>query len=233
LHQQCETEKVPELVRLALGMADPGGPSGEAEHKIGTIPASGASAEQVVFDLANAIEDCPATSRLSTVSYEQSIPNLKLGVGSEIAMMLKPTITGVGDKRTGLSHLPFLHRLNQSRANGALAGCRGRPPSSVAWNGTGAGKRTGADLAGLDSRRSPEGSTGICFQPSSGITVLLTRPLLCCERRSGGLSLTPAFGSLPLCILFDRLSWPFEDLSRGSRSRKGRNSRGRTPTQVP
>jgi hypothetical protein len=45
-------------------MADPAGHYSAAEHKIGKIPASGTSAEQDVFDLANAIEDCPTTSRL-------------------------------------------------------------------------------------------------------------------------------------------------------------------------
>jgi hypothetical protein len=73
-----------------------------------------------VFDLATAIENCPNTNRLPRVIYEAAIPNLKISVGSQIAMMLKPHCHWVGNKRTIWSHLLLKHGMDQRRANREL-----------------------------------------------------------------------------------------------------------------
>ena len=52
--------------------------------------------------------------------YERSISYLKISVGSEIAMMLKPDIHWVGNKRTIWSHLLVKHGMNQRPANQEL-----------------------------------------------------------------------------------------------------------------
>jgi len=121
LRQLYEAGNVPEYVRLALGITEDAGNYSAAEHNIGPkILAASASAEQAVFHLATAIETCPTVNRLPTVIYEQSNSNLKISVGSEIAMMLKPDCHWVGNKRTIWSHLLVFHGMNQSKANEAL-----------------------------------------------------------------------------------------------------------------
>lgn len=127
LRQLYEAENVMEFVRLALGMSEPAGNYSASEHGIGPrILAASGSAERDVFDLATAIEDCPTVNRLPTVIYERAIANLKISVGSEIAMMMKPNVYWVGNKRTIWSHLLVSHDLlvshemNQRTANEAL-----------------------------------------------------------------------------------------------------------------
>jgi hypothetical protein len=121
VRQLYDAGNVADYVRLALGITDPAGNYSAAEHVIGPKILAGSNfAERDVFALAGAIEDCPNTNRLPTVIYEQAIDNLKISVGSEIAMMLKPDCHWVGNKRTIWSHLLVTHRMNQRRANEAL-----------------------------------------------------------------------------------------------------------------
>src|SRR4051812_19931941 len=98
LRRLYDAENVREFVRLALGMTEPAGNYSAAEHVIGPkILAASACSEQAVFDLATAIENCPTVNHLPSVIYERSITHLKISVGSEIAMMLKPDIHWVGN----------------------------------------------------------------------------------------------------------------------------------------
>jgi hypothetical protein len=121
LRQFYDAGDMGDFVRLALGITDPAGNYSAAEHVIGPkILAGSTFAERDVFDLATAIENCPNTNRLPTVIYEATIANLKISVGSEIAMMLKPDCHWVGNKRTIWSHLLVTHGMNERRANEAL-----------------------------------------------------------------------------------------------------------------
>jgi hypothetical protein len=121
LRQLFDVGNVPEFVRLALGMTERAGNYSASEHVIGPkILAGSTFAERDVFDLATAIENCPNTNRLPTVIYKAAIPNLKISVGSEIAMMLKPHCHWVGNKRTIWSHLLLKHGMDQRRANQEL-----------------------------------------------------------------------------------------------------------------
>src|SRR6266513_2543120 len=98
LRQLYDAGNVPEFVRLALGITEDAGNYSAAEHGIGPrVLGASASAERDVFALATAIEECPTVNRLPTVIYEQSISNLKISVGSEIAMMLDPERYWVGN----------------------------------------------------------------------------------------------------------------------------------------
>ena len=121
LRQFLDTQDASGFVGLALGITEPAGNYSASEHAIGPkILAGSNSAEREVFDLAAAIDDCPNVNRLPTVIYEAGIANLKISVGSEIAMMLKPDCHWVGNKRTIWSHLLVFHGMNQQRANEAL-----------------------------------------------------------------------------------------------------------------
>ena len=106
--------------RLALGITEGPGNYSASEHVMGPRILAVAGAEQDVFDLATAIEACVAVNRLPTVIYERNITNLKISVGSEMAMMLRPDIFWVGNKRTIWSQLLVSHDMNQRPANEAL-----------------------------------------------------------------------------------------------------------------
>jgi len=66
------------------------------------------------------IKDWCKNNRLPTIIYEKGIANLKISVGSEIAMMLKPNVHWIGNKRTVWAHLLVRHEMNEATANEAL-----------------------------------------------------------------------------------------------------------------
>lgn len=120
LREQFEAGNIREYVRLALGISEGPGNYSASEHVMGPRILAATGAEQDVFDLATAIEACVAVNRLPTVIYERRIDNLKISVGSEMAMMLRPDVFWVGNKRTIWSHLLVTHNMNQRPANDAL-----------------------------------------------------------------------------------------------------------------
>src|SRR5438132_675618 len=90
---------VHDFVQLALGISDPAGNYSAAEHRLGPRILS-ESNEADVFTLATEIEACPITHHLPDLIYRHSLPYLKISVGSEIAMILKPNVHWVGNVRT-------------------------------------------------------------------------------------------------------------------------------------
>ena len=117
LRQLFEAGDLHEYVRLALGITEGPGNYSASEHVMGPRILAATGAEQDVFDLATAIEACVAVNRLPTVIYERNIANLKISVGSEMAMMLRPDVFWVGNKRTIWSHLLVSQRMNPRPAN--------------------------------------------------------------------------------------------------------------------
>ncbi len=108
-----------DYIQLALGISDAAGNYSAAEHGLGPrILAE--STEEAVFDLAVKIEQCPNAHHLPKLIYDDSINYLKIGVGSEIAMMLKPDDYWVGNVRTIWAHLLQKHDGDQQRANQEL-----------------------------------------------------------------------------------------------------------------
>lgn len=91
LRKHFEASDIHAFAQLALGISDPVGNYSAAEHRMGPIILATAS-EQDIFDLAMAIEACPKTTHLPDLIYSQGIKNLKISIGSEIAMMMKPTV---------------------------------------------------------------------------------------------------------------------------------------------
>jgi hypothetical protein len=111
---------VHDFAQLALGIPDDAGNYSAAEHRLGPhILAE--SSEQDIFDLAKAIDDCPNPSHLPELIYRQRLPYLKISVGTEIAMMLKPNEYWVGNVRTIWAHLLQKHCGNERRANQELS----------------------------------------------------------------------------------------------------------------
>jgi hypothetical protein len=110
------------FVRLALGISDPAGNYSAAEHQLRLGPRIlSENSPQDVFNLAAAIEACPNTHHLPELIYNHRLKYLKISVGSEMAMMLKPDLHWVGNVRTIWSHLLIKHDWRLGRANEELA----------------------------------------------------------------------------------------------------------------
>lgn len=109
-------------VPLALGMTENhAGNYSSGEHGFGyQILDASASAAGSVFELAGALDQLPTVNRLPTVVYEAGIRYLKISIGSEMAMMLRPNDCWVGNRRTIWSHLLVKHGLDRKRANDEL-----------------------------------------------------------------------------------------------------------------
>src|SRR5688572_18969976 len=91
LRQLFEAGCVEEYVNLALGITSPAGNYSAAEHGLGPRILD-ENTHKDVFDLATEIETCPNTHHLPDLIYRHKLPYLKISVGSEIAMMLKPDV---------------------------------------------------------------------------------------------------------------------------------------------
>ena len=120
LRQLFAAEDFDGFAHLALGISNVAGNYSAAEHRLGPRILHEATAADV-FDLATAIEECRDTHHLPKLIYDHDVPYLKISVGSEIAMMLKPEVHWVGNVRTIWSHLLLKHLGNRSRANQELA----------------------------------------------------------------------------------------------------------------
>jgi hypothetical protein len=95
LRQLFEAGEVHDFVQLALGISDRAGNYSAAEDRMGPKILAAAT-ERAVFNLAQAIERCPTVNDLPGVIYAAEIDTLKISIGSEIAMMLKPSRYWVG-----------------------------------------------------------------------------------------------------------------------------------------
>lgn len=115
-----ESGEIDDFAQLALGIADAAGNYSAAEHRRGPRILSENGADDV-FDLARAIDSCRSPHYVPETIYKHDLSCLKIGVGSEIAMMLRPNDFWVGNRRTIWCHLLVRHGWNASKANGELA----------------------------------------------------------------------------------------------------------------
>lgn len=111
--------KANDFAQLALGISNPIGNYSASEHDLGPqILQKTPSAS--IKDLAKTILLCTtATDMLDTI-YQSNIPFLKVGVGSEMSMLLKPKAFWVANTRTVWAHLLLKHKFNYKVANEAL-----------------------------------------------------------------------------------------------------------------
>jgi hypothetical protein len=119
LRKLFDAGAVEDYVNLALGITNPAGNYSASEHGLGPRILD-ENSHQDVFNLATEIEVCPNTHHLPDLIYRHRLPYLKISVGSEIAMMLKPKVHWVGNVRTIWSHLLIKHKGTRSRANQEL-----------------------------------------------------------------------------------------------------------------
>ena len=111
--------KASEFADLALGISNPTGNYSAAEHDLGPKILSKRN-PAAIRDLALSIARSNTATTMLDEIYKANIPWLKVGVGSEMAMLLKPQEFWVANTRTVWAHLLLKHKFDLSRANEEL-----------------------------------------------------------------------------------------------------------------
>lgn len=118
-----------EFVELALGISDPAGNYSAAEHDLGPKILS-QRPPGAITSLAHAIVGCSTATAMLDEIYQANIPWLKVSVGSEMAMLLKPKEFWVANTRTVWAHLLLKHKFALPEANEELQLYRSGDPNS-------------------------------------------------------------------------------------------------------
>lgn len=108
-------------VELALGIEDKCGNYSAAEWGLGPKIRL-LSADGLIFELARKLFDCKSAEEIVETIYKKAeLPNLKISVGSEMAMMLRPDSFWVTNRRTMWSQLVLKYKGDTPKANEELS----------------------------------------------------------------------------------------------------------------
>jgi len=126
-----QAQKANEYVKLALGITNSHGNYSADEHKLGPrILAENTNAITRVFCLGQRLIECHSVSDIPTIIYSAQLSSLKIGVGSEMALMIRPNDFWVGNVRTIWAHLLIKHNWDFDIANEELSLYRDADSSS-------------------------------------------------------------------------------------------------------
>jgi hypothetical protein len=119
---------VKNYVKLSLGMSDASGNYSAAEHNLGPqILASTSDAS--IFDLAKKLNASQSPLEILELIYRSAIRYLKVSVGSEMAMMLRPQHFWVANTRSIWAYFWIEYKFNRADANLAVSAYReDKPP---------------------------------------------------------------------------------------------------------
>lgn len=121
--------EVEEYLELALGISDPSGNYSAAEHQLGWRILEGNRAESI-FELAKSLFACTSSRDIPEIIRGHNLNYLKISVGSEMALMLRPELFWVANVRTVWAHLLIKHADNYELANAELQLYRDRDRTS-------------------------------------------------------------------------------------------------------
>jgi hypothetical protein len=111
--------RVEEYLNLALGVSEPCGNYSASEHHLGD-PILANNSHHSIVALARSFLNEDSPRRMLISIQNANLSYLKISVGSEMAMMLKPNIFWVGNVRTIWTHLLCKHQYNLDSANEEL-----------------------------------------------------------------------------------------------------------------
>ncbi|MCK4532644.1 hypothetical protein KAU39_02560 [bacterium] len=114
-----EKKRDDEYIKLALGITDPMGNFSADEHNLGPQILTQNRSESIV-KLAQNLRCCLDVSHIPDTIYKANLNNLKISVGSEMAMMLRPQDFWVANVRTIWAHLLIKHECDRKKANKEL-----------------------------------------------------------------------------------------------------------------
>jgi hypothetical protein len=112
--------KTEEYLNLALGVSESCGNYSASEHHLGD-PILANNSHQSIINLACSFLNEDDPRKMLRSIRNANLNYLKISVGSEIAMMLKPDTFWVGNVRTIWTHLLCKHNYNLALANEELA----------------------------------------------------------------------------------------------------------------
>ncbi|MCH7394778.1 hypothetical protein MMP66_10905 [Acinetobacter dispersus] len=124
-----DNRTVKEYVKLALGISNTLGNYSASDHDLGPKILASSSISSV-FELAQKLQISTDSKSMLSNIYSANISNLKVSVGSEMVMFLKPDLFWVANTRTVWAHLLVKHGFNYSIANEELALYREQDSSS-------------------------------------------------------------------------------------------------------
>jgi hypothetical protein len=108
-------------VKLALGITNSLGNYSADEHKLGPrILVQNTNATNRVFNLGQALLSCLSVQDIPSTVYNAQMSQLKISVGSEMALMLRPDDFWVGNVRTIWAYLLIKHNWDYNIANEEL-----------------------------------------------------------------------------------------------------------------
>ena len=129
LSERLKDRDVARYVGLALGIDDRCGNYSAAEHGLGPkILQYGLGMNEAgilalknrVFKLAERLTSCGPGEQLVEAIYSARLPYLKISVGSEMAMMLRPDMHWVANRRTLWSYFVLEYKGDTAKANRVL-----------------------------------------------------------------------------------------------------------------
>jgi hypothetical protein len=107
-----KNEKKKEYVELAVGIENPLGNYSANEHGLGCEILNSNTTDSIYNLAISMLSKELKASDLPKLIYEARLPYLKIGVGSEMALLLQPSRFWVGNTRTIWSHLVVKHKGN-------------------------------------------------------------------------------------------------------------------------
>lgn len=105
-----------DYLKLALGITKIVGNYSASDHSLGPRILESTQPERIVKLAKSLLAETEPKKMIKTV-YDAGIANLKVSVGSEMAMMLKPDIFWVANVRTVWTHLLWKHDCNLNDVN--------------------------------------------------------------------------------------------------------------------
>lgn len=123
IHQRLlkllDQQKVDNFAQLAVGVSDPRANYSASEYGGGVLILQ-RSSPQAVFDLAKELYNCTHPKNIPDIIYTHAISYLKISVGSEISMMLRPNNFWIANVRSVWAYLLIKHAYNLKLANEEL-----------------------------------------------------------------------------------------------------------------
>ncbi len=115
-----EGSVVAEFAKLALGISNPRANYSAHEHGLGKRILARSERAESVFNLALDLFNCRSANNVPPIIMQHNIPFLKISVGSEIAMLLRPDDFWVANVRTVWAYLLIKHAYDFESANEEL-----------------------------------------------------------------------------------------------------------------
>lgn len=134
LKNALERGDVNGYVPSALGIDDRTGNYSAWFHSLGQrIRGASPSASENVFTLAKKLLVCRPSEMTNAIYDDANIPNLKISVGSEMALMLQPNECWCTNHRTVFAHFVIQRKGNVNEARQDLQALGGAPPDYPMW----------------------------------------------------------------------------------------------------